>query len=188
MKKILAIDGNSILNRAFYGIRLLSNQKGVYTNAIYGMVNIVMKQVELLAPDYCAVAFDVKHPTFRHELYDLYKAGRHETPPELLMQLPIAKDVMRALGLNTLELAGYEADDILGTLSAFAKRENCQAYLLTGDKDSLQLISDHTTVLLATNKETVNFDRAHFNEVYGIEPSQFVDVKALMGDSSDNIP
>ena len=102
MKKILAIDGNSILNRAFYGIRLLSNQKGVYTNAVYGMVNIVMKQIEQLAPDYCAVAFDLKEPTFRHKLYDEYKAGRHATPPELLMQLPIAKDCMQALGLTTL--------------------------------------------------------------------------------------
>lgn len=188
MKKILAIDGNSILNRAFYGIRLLSNQKGVYTNAIYGMVNIVMKQVEALEPDYCAVAFDVKQPTFRHQLYDSYKAGRHATPPELLMQLPIAKDCMRALGLTTLELAGYEADDILGTLSALAKKEGCQAYLLTGDKDSLQLISDHTTVLLATNNDTVPFDGAAFRAKYGVGAEQFVDVKALMGDSSDHIP
>ena len=188
MKKILAIDGNSILNRAFYGIRLLSNQKGVYTNAVYGMINIVMKQVEQLAPDYCAVAFDVKQPTFRHKLYDSYKAGRHATPPELLMQLPIAKDCMRALGLTTLELAGYEADDILGRLSALAEGEDCHAYLLTGDKDSLQLISDHTTVLLATNNDTIPFDRAVFLEKYGVSAEQFVDVKALMGDSSDHIP
>ncbi len=188
MKKILAIDGNSILNRAFYGIRLLSNQKGVYTNAVYGMVNIVMKQIEQLAPDYCAVAFDVKHPTFRHQLYDSYKAGRHATPPELLMQLPIAKDCMRALGLATLELAGYEADDILGTLSALAAKEDCHAYLLTGDKDSLQLISDHTTVLLATNNDTIPFDDAAFRAKYGVGADRFVDVKALMGDSSDHIP
>ena len=188
MKKILAIDGNSILNRAFYGIRLLSNQKGVYTNAVYGMINIVMKQVEALAPDYCAVAFDVKQPTFRHDLYDSYKAGRHATPPELLMQIPIAKECMNALGLTTLELAGYEADDILGRLSDLAEKEDCHAYLLTGDKDSLQLISDHTTVLLATNNDTVPFDRAAFLEKYGVGAEQFVDVKALMGDSSDHIP
>ena len=188
MKKVLAIDGNSILNRAFYGIRLLSNQKGVYTNAIYGMVNIVMKQIEQLAPDYCAVAFDVKHPTFRHELYDLYKAGRHETPPELLMQMPIAKECMKALGLATLELAGYEADDILGTVSALAEGEACHAYLLTGDKDALQLISKNTTILLVTNNDTVSFDGELFREKYGVDAAQFVDVKALMGDSSDHIP
>ena len=188
MKKILAIDGNSILNRAFYGIRLLSNQKGVYTNAVYGMVNIVMKQIEQLAPDYCAVAFDLKEPTFRHKLYDEYKAGRHATPPELLMQLPIAKDCMQALGLTTLEKAGYEADDILGRISALAGAKDCHAYLLTGDKDSLQLVSEHTTVLLATNNDTVPFDCAAFTEKYGVDATQFVDVKALMGDSSDHIP
>jgi DNA polymerase-1 len=189
MKKVLAIDGNSILNRAFYGIKLLSNRKGVYTNAVYGMVNIVTRQIEQLAPDYCAVAFDVRKPTFRHKMYDEYKAGRHETPPELLMQFPIAKQCMEALGLVTVELEGYEADDILGTVAALAGRDgDCHAYLLTGDRDSLQLISDHTTVLLATNQDTVNFDSAAFREKYGVDASQFVDVKALMGDSSDHIP
>ena len=189
MKKVLAIDGNSILNRAFYGIKLLSSRKGVYTNAVYGMVNIVTKQIEQLAPDYCAVAFDVRKPTFRHKMYDEYKAGRHETPPELLMQFPIAKQCMEALGLVTVELEGYEADDILGTVAALAGREeDCHAYLLTGDRDSLQLISDHTTVLLATNQDTLNFDSAAFREKYGVDSSQFVDVKALMGDSSDHIP
>lgn len=188
MKKLLAIDGNSIINRAFYGIRLLTNSAGVYTNAVYGMVNIVMKQVEQLRPDYAAVAFDVHAPTFRHKFFESYKAGRHETPPELLSQIPIAKECMKALGLSVLELAGYEADDILGTLARLAKEQDCQAYLLTGDRDSLQLISDVTTVLLATNTETVNFDTAMFREKYGVEPTQFVDVKALMGDSSDAIP
>ncbi|MBE6662274.1 MAG: DNA polymerase I [Ruminococcaceae bacterium] len=188
MKKILAVDGNSILNRAFYGIRLLSTRKGVYTNAIYGLINIVMKQVEQLSPDYCAVAFDVKKPTFRHKLYESYKAGRHATPPELLQQIPIAKECMRALGLTTLELEGYEADDILGTLSAFAEKEGAHAYLLTGDKDSLQLISENTTVLLATNNDTVPYDKEAFFVKYGVAAEQFVDVKALMGDSSDHIP
>ncbi len=188
MKKILAVDGNSILNRAFYGIRLLSTRKGVYTNAIYGLINIVMKQVEQLSPDYCAVAFDLKKPTFRHKLYELYKAGRHATPPELLQQIPIAKECMQALGLATLELAGYEADDILGTLSALAAKEGAHAYLLTGDKDSLQLISENTTVLLATNNDTVPYDKDAFFAKYGVGAEQFVDVKALMGDSSDHIP
>ena len=188
MKKLLVVDGNSIVNRAFYGIRLLTNNQGIYTNAVYGMVNIVTKQIERLAPDYCAIAFDVKAPTFRHGFYDSYKAGRHETPPELLSQIPYAKECMTALGATVLELAGYEADDILGTLSAMAEREGCESFVLTGDRDALQLISDKTTVLLATNNDTVTFDRAAFTEKYGVTPEQFVDVKALMGDSSDNIP
>ena len=188
MKKLLAIDGNSIINRAFYGIRPLTNREGIHTNAIYGMINIIMKQVDALDPDYLAVAFDVKKPTFRHEFYNAYKAGRHPTPPELLEQIPYAKDCLKALGFNVLELAGYEADDILGTLAKLAEKEECEAYVLTGDKDSLQLISDKTTVLLATNNDTVVMDTNAFVEKYGVHPSQFVDVKALMGDSSDNIP
>ncbi len=188
MKKLLVVDGNSILNRAFYGIRLLTNKEGIYTNAVYGMVNIVSRQLELLAPDYCAIAFDVKSPTFRHKMFEEYKAGRHATPPELLSQMPYAKEAMKALGANVLELAGYEADDILGTLAAMGDREGCCSYVLTGDRDSLQLISAKTSVLLATNTDTVTFDRVAFFEKYGVKPEQFVDVKALMGDSSDNIP
>ena len=188
MKKLLAIDGNSIINRAFYGIRPLTNREGIHTNAIYGMINIIMKQVEALSPEYLAVAFDVKAPTFRHEFYSEYKAGRHPTPPELLEQIPYAKDCLRALGFNVLELAGYEADDILGTLARMAEESDCEAYVLTGDRDSLQLISDKTTVLLATNTDTVKMDTAAFVDKYGVNPDQFVDVKALMGDSSDNIP
>ena len=188
MKKLLAIDGNSIINRAFYGIRPLTNREGIHTNAIYGMINIIMKQVDALAPEYLAVAFDVKSPTFRHEFYGEYKAGRHVTPPELLEQIPYAKDCLRALGFNVLELAGYEADDILGTLAKTAEREDCEAYVLTGDRDSLQLISDKTTILLATNTDTIAMNTDAFVEKYGVLPSQFVDVKALMGDSSDNIP
>ena len=188
MKKLLVIDGNSILNRAYYGIRPLTNKEGIYTNAVYGMVNIVSRQIEQISPDYCAVAFDVKAPTFRHKMYDAYKAGRHETPPELLMQFPFAKEAMTALGATVLELEGYEADDILGTLAAMGDGEDCRSFVLTGDRDSLQLISDKTTVLLATNNDTVTFDRAAFVEKYGVKPEQFVDVKALMGDGSDNIP
>ena len=188
MKKLLVIDGNSIVNRAFYGIRLLTNKNGVYTNAIFGMVNIIMKQIEVLSPDYCAIAFDLKAPTFRHQKYDQYKAGRHATPPELLAQFPYAKTCARALGMTVLEKEGYEADDILGTLSAMAESQGVDAYVLTGDKDSLQLITDHTRVLLATNNDTLLFDKNAFFEKYGVDASQFVDVKALMGDSSDNIP
>ncbi len=188
MKKLLVIDGNSILNRAFYGIRLLSNSKGVYTNAIFGMVNIITRQIESVAPDYCAVAFDLKAPTFRHKEYKEYKAGRHATPPELLSQFPIAKTCAKAMGMAVLEKEGYEADDILGTLAKMANENGVMAYVLTGDRDSLQLIGENTHVLLATNTETVVFDRDAFFAKYGVEPSQFVDVKALMGDSSDNIP
>ncbi len=188
MKKLLVIDGNSIVNRAFYGIRLLSNKNGVYTNAIFGMVNIIMRQVEALSPDYCAVAFDLKASTFRHKEYADYKAGRHATPPELLMQFPYAKTCAKAMGMAVLEKEGYEADDILGTLAKMAENEGMEAYVLTGDRDSLQLISENTRILLATNTETILFDETAFLEKYGVKSSQFVDVKALMGDSSDNIP
>lgn len=188
MKKLLVVDGNSILNRAFYGVKLLSNKNGLYTNAIFGMINILMKQVEALKPDYAAVAFDLKAPTFRHKMYDAYKAGRHAMPDELRVQFPYAKRVLGTMGFAVLEKEGYEADDILGTLSSMAKGEGIEAYVLTGDRDSLQLISDSTTVLLATNHDTLRMDRAAFVEKYGVQPEQFVDVKALMGDSSDNIP
>jgi len=188
MKKILVVDGNSILNRAFYGIRLLTNKDGLPTNAVYGMVTILSKHLETLAPDYCAVAFDLKEPTFRHKMYEGYKATRHGMPDELAAQLPYAKECVRNMGFCVLETPGFEADDILGTLAARAEGEGVRAYILTGDRDSLQLISDTTHVLLATNKDTIEFGRDEFNEKYGISPEQFVDVKALMGDSSDNIP
>ena len=188
VKKLLVVDGNSILNRAFYGIRLLTNKEGLFTNAIYGMINIISKQVEKIAPDYCAVAFDLKAPTFRHLMYDGYKANRKGMPEELAVQLPYAKECMTALGYHVVSKEGFEADDILGTLSAKAKAEGIKSYILTGDRDSLQLIDEDTTVLLVKTKDTINFDTQEFINNYGILPSQFVDVKALMGDSSDNIP
>lgn len=188
MKKLLVIDGNSILNRAFYGIRLLTNKDGLYTNAVYGMATIIERHIAHLAPDYCAVAFDLKAPTFRHKMYDGYKANRKGMPDELAVQLPYAKECMADMGCKVLSLEGYEADDILGTLARMASDEGVEAYILTGDRDSLQLINDTTHVLLAKTKETVDFDRAEFHKSYGLQPEQFVDVKALMGDSSDNIP
>ena len=188
MKKILAVDGNSILNRAFYGVRPLSTREGLPTNALFGMVNILERNLSAVKPDYCAIAFDLKAPTFRHEMYDAYKAGRKPMPEELAAQLPLAKETARALGFSTLELAGYEADDILGTLAAMAEREDAEAYILTGDRDALQLISDRVHILLATNNDTVLFGKEQFFEKYGVDSTQFVDVKALMGDSSDNIP
>ncbi len=190
MKKLLCIDGNSILNRQFYGIRFLSAKDGFPTNAIFGFVNVLIKQIESLSPDYIAVAFDLKSPTFRHKMYDEYKAGRKPSPEELLRQFPAAKEICRAMGIHVLELEGYEADDILGTLAKMAEEadEETEAYVLTGDRDSLQLISNKTSVLLATNTDTVRFDESAFYEKYGVRADQFVDVKALMGDSSDNIP
>ena len=188
MKKLLVIDGNSILNRAFYGIRPLTTKTGLHTNAIYGFVNILLKNLQSLSPDYAAVAFDLKAPTFRHKQYAEYKAGRHATPEELIMQMPYAKEVARALGFAVLEKEGFEADDILGTLARMGDESGVESYVLTGDRDSLQLITDNTKVLLAGNQDTVTFDRQKFFEKYTIQPEQFVDLKALMGDSSDNIP
>ena len=188
MKKLLVIDGNSILNRAFYGIRLLTNKNGLYTNAVYGMANIIERQIESLEPDYCVVAFDLKAPTFRHKAYDGYKANRKGMPEELAVQLPYAKKCMSYMGCKVLSVEGYEADDILGTLASMAASVGIEAYILTGDRDSLQLISDNIKVLLVKTKETLCFDRVLFRETYGVDPEQFVDVKALMGDTSDNIP
>ena len=189
MKKILVIDGNSIINRAFYGIRILSTKGGKYTNAIYGMVNMISKQLDAIKPDYCAVAFDVKHPTFRHEMYEGYKAGRHPTPPELLSQFPDAKECLTLMGIKVLELPGGEADDIQGTIAKMAHLEkDAESYILSGDRDLLQLIDDKVTVLLATNNDTLRMQREQFVEKYAVEPELFVDMKALMGDSSDNIP
>ena len=187
-KKLLAIDGNSILNRAFYGVRPLTTRTGFPTNALYGIVSMVTRQTEALAPDYLAVAFDLKAPTFRHEMYGEYKAGRKPMPEELAQQLPVAKELFSAMGYHVLELAGYEADDILGTLAAWCDDADCDAYLMTGDRDALQLIDERVHVLLATNSDTVDMNEDRFFEKYGVKSSQFVDVKALMGDSSDNIP
>ncbi len=188
MKKLLAVDGNSILNRAFYGVRPLTTMSGLHTNAVFGMMNILRKHIEALTPDYAAVAFDVHAPTFRHLEYDQYKAGRKPMPPELAMQLPYAKRLCEALGFTVIEKEGYEADDILGTLSVSAVQEGMQAFVLTGDRDSLQLINENCTVLLASTGDTVTMGVQEFFEKYGIPPQAFVDAKAIMGDSSDNIP
>ena len=188
MKKLLVVDGNSILNRAFYGIRPLKTKDGLFTNAIYGMVTILQRHLQTYEPDYFAVAFDVKAKTFRHHFSEAYKANRHGMPEELAMQLEPAKDCLRAMGALVLTKEGFEADDILGTLAAMAEREDVTTYIVTGDRDSLQLITEKTNVVLATNTEPLLFDTAAFLEKYGVLPTQFVDVKALMGDSSDNIP
>ena len=187
-KCFLIIDGNSIVNRAFYGIRPLSTKDGLPTNATYGFLTILHRHIEQLSPDYAAIAYDLKAPTFRHRMFDGYKATRHGMPPELAEQFPWAKQCAEALGLTAFTAEGYEADDILGTLAARAAQQGIDVYILTGDRDSLQLINDRVRVLLATNTDTLTMDRAAFTEKYGIMPEQFVDVKALMGDASDNIP
>lgn len=186
---LLAIDGNSIINRAFYGIKLLSTKDGRFTNGIFGFMNILLSLRENYKPDAIAVAFDLKAPTFRHKMYDGYKAGRKGMPPELREQMPILKEILHAMGIQTIEKEGYEADDILGTLSV----SNCEhCYIATGDRDSLQLVSDKTTVLLTSTKmgrtQTVEYDKAKLNEDYGMTPEKMIDLKALMGDASDNIP
>jgi DNA polymerase-1 len=186
--RILVIDGNSILNRAFYGIKVLTTSRGFYTNAITGFMNIYLKEQELLKPDATAVAFDLKAPTFRHKQCAFYKANRHGMPQELAMQLPKVKELLTDLGVPILELEGYEADDILGSVSKLFADGGNECYLLSGDRDNLQLIGDNITVRLATNRETISFDRDRFFAEYGVEPINLIDIKALMGDSSDNIP
>ncbi|MBQ6265167.1 MAG: DNA polymerase I [Clostridia bacterium] len=189
--KILVLDGNSILNRAFYGIKLLTTKDGRFTNAVYGFLNIFLRLKEETDPDAVAVAFDVKAPTFRHEMYSGYKANRKGMPDELAQQLPVLKEILSALGYKIVETPGWEADDILGTLSA-ACPEDGFCYIATGDRDSLQLVSDRVNVLLASTKmgraQTVKYDTAKIREDYLTEPKGLIDIKALMGDSSDCIP
>ena len=185
--KILAIDGNSIMNRAFYGIKMLSNSKGFYTNALTGFMNIYLKEYEAVKPDCVAVAFDLKAPTFRHKKVSSYKANRKGMPDELFMQMPKIKEILTAMGITVLETEGFEADDILGTLARIFSDSKNECFILTGDRDSLQLVDENVTVRLATNKETVIYNPEKIKEVYNLEPKQLIEVKALMGDSSDNI-
>lgn len=186
--KLLVIDGNSIVNRAFYGIRTLSNKKGVFTNAITGFMNILLKLRNNFSPDCIAVAFDLKAPTFRHKLYTEYKGTRKPMPQELAMQIPYVKEILRAMGIAIVEKEGWEADDILGTLSHAAEESGNCAVIATGDRDSFQLITDNVFVNLAGNKEDTLYTPETIKEKYGLSPIQMIEVKALMGDSSDNIP
>ncbi len=187
MKKLLVFDANSILNRAFYGVRPLTTKAGLHTNAVFGYLNIISKHIDAISPDFVACAFDLKAPTFRHKMYAEYKAGRHAMPDELREQVPYIKEVTEALGIKVLSLEGYEADDILGTLSTRFESEG-HTYLVTGDRDSLQLVSDKTTVILATTGKDEEYTPEKVKERYLTGPEHLVDIKALMGDSSDNIP
>ncbi len=186
--KLLVIDGNSIVNRAFYGIRALSNKKGVFTNAVTGFMNILLKLENNFKPDCIAVAFDLRAPTFRHKLYSEYKGTRKGMPDELAMQMPYVKDILHAMGIAVVEKEGWEADDILGTLSHAAELSGNTCIIATGDRDSFQLITDKVWVNLAGNKEDTLYTPAEIKEKYGVEPKQMIEIKALMGDASDNIP
>ncbi len=192
MRKLMLIDGNSIINRAFYGIRPLSAPDGTPTNAVYGFLAILHKLLQEEDPDGLCVAFDRREPTFRHKHSDAYKATRKPMPPELAQQMPILKDVLDALGMRRCELAGWEADDILGTLSRRGAAAGVECVVVTGDKDSLQLVGEKTRVLNVKTRmgqtETVDYTPEKFREEYGFAPEKMVDLKALMGDSSDNIP
>ncbi len=191
--KLLVLDGNSLVNRAFYGIKILTTKDNRPTNAIYGFLNILLNLLRENQPDEVAIAWDLKAPTFRHKMYDGYKATRHGMPEELAQQMPVLKELLAELGFVMVSREGWEADDLLGTLSAAAAARGDECLLATGDRDSLQLVNDHVTVLLAATRggrsETVPMDPEAIREKYGLEnPRQLIEVKSLMGDTSDNIP
>lgn len=192
MKKLMILDGNSVVNRAFYGVRPLNAPDGTPTNAVYGFLAILQKLFEGEAPDSLCVAFDLPAPTFRHEMYEGYKAQRKPMPEELAVQMPLLKETLDAMHIRRLEAAGWEADDVLGAVSAICEKSGWACEIVTGDKDSFQLITETTSVLHVKSRmgqtETILFDRARFEEEYGFAPPLMVDLKALMGDASDNIP
>ncbi len=191
MKKLLVIDGNSIINRAFYGIPLLANSKGEYTNAIYGFLNILFKFIEEEQPSHLAIAFDVPKPTFRHKMFGDYKGTRKKMSDELREQIPALKVLLGKMNISMLEIEGYEADDVLGTI-AHKLEQDINVVIVSGDRDTLQLASDKTTILIPKTKagKTIveRYNTQDVIEQYSVTPKEFIDVKALMGDSSDNIP
>ncbi|MBQ5682830.1 MAG: DNA polymerase I [Peptococcaceae bacterium] len=190
MKKLIVIDGNSLANRAFYAIPILSNSKGVITNAVYGFTNMLMRIIKQEQPDYLAVAFDVSRKVFRHEQYADYKAQRKGMPEELRGQMDLIKDVLRAMNIAIYEKEGYEGDDVIGSMVRWAEGQDIHSIIITGDKDSLQLISDKTSVFLTKKgiSELAKYDAAALKEEYDLVPDQIRDLKGLMGDASDNIP
>ena len=195
MDKFVLVDGNSIMNRAFYGImgsKMLTTKDGKYTNAVYGFLAILFKLLDDIQPQYMAVAFDLKAPTARHKMYEGYKANRHGMPDELAEQMPIIKEVLRAMNIDIIEMEGYEADDILGTLSCYGEAQNLNVTILSGDRDTFQLATDRVTIRIPHTKggktETDEYKREKIIEKYGLEPKQLIEVKGLQGDASDNIP
>ena len=191
-QKLVLIDGHSILNRAFYGVPDLTNSQGFHTNAIHGFLNIMFKILEEEKPDYLTVAFDVHAPTFRHEIYQEYKGTRKPMPEELREQVPVMKQMLQAMGIRIVEQAGLEADDILGTLAARAEREGMEVALVSGDRDLLQIASEHIKIRIPKTKsgrtEVENYYAGDVKARYQVTPKQFIDLKALMGDTADNIP
>ncbi|QDW73951.1 DNA polymerase I [Lachnospiraceae bacterium KGMB03038] len=191
-EKIVLIDGHSILNRAFYGVPDLTNSEGLHTNAVYGFLNIMFKILDEEQPEYLTVTFDVHAPTFRHELYEAYKGTRKPMAVELREQVPVIKDVLKAMGIQIIEQAGLEADDLLGTISRQCEEQGLDVSIISGDRDTLQLATDHVKIRIPKTKqgrtEVEDYNREQVKERYGVTPAEFIDVKALMGDSSDNIP
>ncbi|NYC95113.1 DNA polymerase-1 [Clostridium acetobutylicum] len=190
MERLLVLDGNSLMNRAFYALPELTNAEGLHTNGIYGFMTMLIKMRDEIKPDYIVTTFDRKAPTFRHKEYEDYKAGRKKMPPELSEQFPVLKELLEKLAINIFEIDGFEADDLIGTLACFAKEKGIEVYIVTGDKDALQLADDNVKVVInkkgMTEKEI--YDKNRMIEEFGVTPVQFIDVKGLMGDNSDNIP
>ena len=192
MEKIVLVDGHSILNRAFYGIPDLTNAKGLHINAVYGFLNILFKILEEEHPDYVTVAFDVKAPTFRHEMFEQYKGTRKPMPEELRQQVPVMKEVLRAMGIQIVEQPGYEADDLLGTMAVRCEKKGLLVSVISGDRDLLQLATDKVKIRIPKTKrsgtEVEDYLKAQVLETYQVTPQEFIEVKALMGDTSDNVP
>ena len=191
-EKILLIDGHSILNRAFYGLPDLTNSEGRHTGAVYGFLNIMFRILEEEKPDYLTVAFDLHEPTFRHKIYDAYKGTRKGMPSELVEQVPLIREMLTAMGIKTVSLPGYEADDLLGTLAARSEKKGMDVTILSGDRDLLQLATEKVMIRLpktSRGKTTIeDFHADQVKEKYQVTPPQIIELKALMGDSSDNIP
>lgn len=192
MSKFVLIDGHSILNRAFYGVPIFTNSEGLHTNAVFGFLNIMFKIIDSKQPDYMAVAFDVHQPTFRHEMFKDYKGTRKPMMEELREQVPVIKELLQKMNITTVELQGYEADDVIGTLSKKGEKAGMEVDVISGDRDLLQLASDHITICIPKTKKgqtTVEeYNTEGVRKLYKVTPTEFIDVKALMGDSSDNIP
>ena len=189
MAKLIAIDGNSLMHRAFYALPAMTNREGAPTGAIYGFLGMLLKLIQQ-KPEYLVVAFDMHGPTFRHEAFAEYKAGRRATPDELRTQFSLIRELLPKMGITICQCERYEADDILGTFARMANEKGVDALLVTGDRDALQLISPKTHVLMTKKgiSDTIEYDEAVLMEQYGLEPRRMIDLKSLMGDGSDNIP
>ncbi|ERI90952.1 DNA-directed DNA polymerase [Clostridiales bacterium oral taxon 876 str. F0540] len=189
-ERLIILDGHSLMNRAFYALPPLTNAEGLHTNALYGFTNMLIKMKEEIKPNYIVCTFDRKAPTFRHEEYKEYKAGRKRMPDELAEQFPVLKDLLHLMAIDIFEIDGFEADDLIGTLSKFAEKNGIEVYVVTGDRDALQLASDNIKIVITKKgmSEKEIYDKNRMIEEFGVTPTQFIDVKGLMGDNSDNIP